>query len=218
MASLRVPEEHRTGLARLLNLSSEDTKKVVSTLENVPITSALRQTLVERLSTLNAILQDSVNEAADALTGLYIVLAHSNEPPSEMANEIADSLKEIGIELKFPDEVPQRLIQLLSFDSLVVSAKAEGFMYEYENVFSTARVHTDIRPIFGLDAHEAPKAGVITHTLNIHYFHEGQHKEINIALDELDIGVIIDALERADIKGESLKSVLEMARLTYIEP
>lgn len=218
MASLRVPEEHRAGLARLLNLSSEDTRKVVSTLESVPITNALRQTLVERLSTLDAILQGNVDEAAEALTGLYIVLAHSNEPPSEMANEITDSLKEIGVELKFPDEVQQRLTQLLSFDSLVVSAKAEGFMYEYENVFSTARVHTDIRPIFGLDAQEPPKAGVITHTLNIHYFHGGEHKEINIALDEIDIGSIIEALDRADNKGESLKSVLEMARLTYIEP
>ena len=218
MASLRVPEEHRAGLARLLNLSSEDTNKVVSTLESVPITNALRQTLVERLSTLGAILQGNVDEAAEALTGLYIVLAHSNEPPSEMANEIAGSLKEIGVELKFPDEVQQRLTQLLSFDSLVVSAKAEGFMYEYDNVFSTARVHTDIRPIFGLDPQEPPRAGVITHTLNIHYFHGGEHKEINIALDEIDIGIIIEALDRADNKGESLKSVLEMARLTYIEP
>src|SRR5216684_2941396 len=111
MASLRVPEEHRAGLARLLNLSSEDTHKVVSTLESVPITNALRQTLVERLSTLGAILQGNVDEAAEALTGLYIVLAHSNEPPSEMANEIAGSLKEIGVELKFPDEVQQRLTQ-----------------------------------------------------------------------------------------------------------
>jgi hypothetical protein len=218
MASLRVPEEDRAGLARLLNLSSQDTQKVVFVLESVPITNALRQALVEKLSSVDTILQGNVNEVADALTGLYIVLAHSNEPPSEMANEVAASLKEVGIELKFPDEVQQRLTQLLSFDSLVVSAKAEGFMYEYENVFSTARVHTDIRPIFGLDAHEAPKAGIITHTLNIHYFHGGQHKEINIALDEIDIGIIIDALERADNKGESLKSVLEMARLTYIEP
>src|SRR6266849_10810726 len=124
MASLRVPEEHRAGLARLLNLSSEDTQKVVSTLENVPITSTLRQTLAEKLSTLDAILQGDVKEAADTLTSLYIVLAHSNEPPSEMANEIADALKEIGAELKFTDEVQQRLIQLLSFESLVVSAKA----------------------------------------------------------------------------------------------
>lgn len=218
MASLTVPEEHRAGLARLLNLSSEDAQKVASTLKSVPITNTLRQTLAERLSTLDAVLQGNVNEAADTLTGLYIVLAHSNEPPSEMASEVADALKEIGIQLKFPDEAQQRLTQLLSFDSLVVSAKAEGFMYEYENVFSTARVHTDIRPIFGLGAQELPKAGVITHTLNIHYFHAGQHKEINIALDEIDIGSIIDALERADNKGESLKSVLEMARLTYIEP
>jgi hypothetical protein len=218
MASLRVPEEDRAGLITLLNLSSEDTQKVVSTLESVPITNTLRQALVERLSTLDTILQGNANEVVEALTGLYIVLAHSNEQPSEMASEIAAALKEIGIELKFPDEVEQRLTQFLSFDSLVVSAKAEGFMYDYDNVFSTARVHTDIRPIFGLDAQESPKAGVITHTLNIHYFHGGQHKEINIALDEVDIGIIADALERADNKGESLKSVLEMARLTYIEP
>lgn len=218
MASLRVPEEDRAGLTRLLNLSSEDTQKVVSTLEGIPITNALRQALAERLSTLDAILQGNVNEVAEALTGLYIVLAHSNEPPSEMANDVAASLKEVGVELKFPDEAQQRLTQLLSFDSLVVSAKAEGFMYEYENVFSSARVHTDIRPIFGLDAQEPPKAGLITHTLGLHYFHGGQHREINIALDEIDIGIIMDALERADNKGESLKSVLEMARLTYIEP
>lgn len=218
MASLTVPKEHQAGLAKLLNLSSEDTQRVISALENVPITNTLRQTLAERFSTLDAIPQGEADEAAETLTALYIVLAHSNDPPSEMASEIADALKEIEIELKFPDEAQERLVQLLSFDSLVVSAKAEGLMYDYENVFSTARVFTDIRPVFGLDAQELPKAGVITHMLSIHYFHGMQHKEINIALDEIDMDNIMDALVRADNKGETLKSVLEMARLTYIEP
>ena len=218
MASLRVPEEHKEGVARLLNLSKEDMEKLLSVLETVPVTSTLRETLVEKLSTLDTILHGDVDEAANTLTALYIVLAYSNEPPSEVADDIAEALKGIGIELKFPDEVRQRLIQLLSFDSFVVSAKAEGLMYEYENVFSTARVFTDIRPVFGIDTQELPKAGIITHMLSIHYFHGGQHKEINIALDEVDIVTIFDALERANNKGESLKSVLEMARLTYIEP
>lgn len=218
MASLTIPKEHQAGLAKLVNLSSEDAQRVVSALKDVPVTNTLRHALAERLSTLDAIAQGDADEAAESLTALYTVLAHSNEPPSEMATEIADALREIGIELKFPDEVQQRLVQLLSFDSLVVSAKAEGLMYDYENVFSSARVFTDIRPVFGLDAEELPKAGVITHMLSIHYFHGMQHKEINIALDEVDMGNIMDAIERADKKGESLKSVLEMARLTYIEP
>lgn len=218
MASLRVPQEHKEGLARFLNLSSEDMQKVVSALETVPITSNLRKTLTERLATVDAIPESNVNEATETLIALYIVLAYSNETQSEVANEIAEALEGIGIELKFPDQTRQRLAQLLSSERLVVSAKAEGLMYEYDNVFSTARVFTDIRPVFGLDPEELPKAGVITHMLSIHYFESGDHKEINIALDELDIDILVNALERANIKSESLKSILEKAQLTYIEP
>lgn len=216
MASITVPEQHRPGLTKLLNLSADDAQKVASALESIPITGELREVLAETLSALDVMPQDDANNTAEALGSLYAVLAYTNESPSEVAADVVEALGEAGIELKSPDEVQQRLAQLLSFDSILVSVKADGLRYEYENTFSTARVSTDIRPIFGLNAEEPPRAAVITHMLSMHYYRGGQHKEISLALDDIDIEIMMDALERASKKGESLKSIFEAARLTHV--
>jgi hypothetical protein len=217
MASLRIPEEHKQGLARLLNLGAEDWQKVLKVLATVPITNTLASTLAEELAHIDSIPPSDLEDVPETLISLYIVLAHSKQEPSEVIEDIQQAL-EGKAELRFPNEVGHRLSQLLDFESLVVSTKAEGLMYEYENIFSTARVVTDIRPVFGFDVEELPKAAVIIHTLSLHYYHEGNHREIRLALDEIDIDDIIEALERASKKAESLKSVLETAQLTYVEP
>jgi hypothetical protein len=223
MASLRIPEEYKGGIVKLLKLSDEDAQKLLSVLQSIPITNTLKQELSEKVFALGTITKSDADEIADALRSLSLVLAYSNEPPSEFVDGLAEAMEESGDEeLKLPDEIrdniKQRLTKFLDIDSLIVSAKAEGVMYEYENVFSTARVLTDIRPVFGLNAEEPPKAATITHMLSIHYSHSGDHKEIQIALDEIDLEDLMDAFERANTKAESLKSILEMAKLFHIEP
>jgi hypothetical protein len=217
MASLRIPDEHKQGLVRLLNLGADDWQKVLNVLAAVPITNTLATTLAEELTHIDGIQSTDLEDVPETLISLYIVLAHSKQEPSEVIEDIQRALEE-NAQLRFPNEISQRLSQLLDFEPLVVSAKAEGLMYEYENIFSTARVVTDIRPVFGFDVEDLPKAAVIIHTLSLHYYHEGNHREIRLALDEFDIDDIIEALERASKKAESLKSVLETAQLTYVEP
>lgn len=223
MASVRIPEQYRGGLAKLLKLSNEDAQKVISVIESIPITDNLRETLAERISSVEAIPKSDVHEITEALVSLYMVLIYTNDPPSEFADELVEAIDESEAEeLRLPEEsrnsAQERLTQFLGIDSIVVSAKAEGIMHEHDNVFSMARVLTDIRPIFGLNAEEPPKAATITHMLSIHYSHGGQHREVHVALDEIDLEVMMDSLERAGKKAESLKSILEMAKLTYIEP
>ena len=222
MASLRIPEEYRGGLVKLLKLSDEQAQKLLSALENTPITNTLIATLSEKVSALGTITESDTDEIASTLWSLYLILSYSNEQPFELADDIVEAIEEIDDELKSTSEtrnnIKQRLTQILGIESFVVSAKAETTMHEHDNVFSIARVSTDIRPVFGLNAEDPPKAATITHMLSIHYSHGGQHEQVNIALDEIDLETIMDALERAGSKAESLKSILEMAKLVHIEP
>ena len=111
-----------------------------------------------------------------------------------------------------------RLIELLDVDSVRVGAKGIEMLFENQRSFLSARIVTEVRPIFGSDPEEAPAGALIVHMLKIIYREEGQDKELFVALDTTDVGVLRDALDRADAKAESLKGFLEAARTTYINP
>jgi hypothetical protein len=223
MASLRVPDEYVGGLAKFLGLSVESGDKLLSALEQSPVSQEPREALKEKLSALGIVPNSDVDDIADAVMSLYFVCAHSDESPSDLAAEITQAINESSSEkLKLPDEtranIKSRLTRLLSVDSFAISVKADSYLYEYDNVFSKAHISTDIRPIFGVNPEEPPKVATLNHMMNIHYYHDGEHKELYLALDAFDLDSLRNVIDRAALKAESLKQVLDAAGLTRIGP
>ena len=58
----------------------------------------------------------------------------------------------------------------------------------------------------------------MVHMLNLSYHHEGELKELYIAMDTLDVEVLREVLDRADLKRQSLKSLLKKLGVTYLDP
>lgn len=111
----------------------------------------------------------------------------------------------------------KRLVALLNVGPLIVSSKAHNIKHEYEKVFGSARVLTDIRPVFGQT--EADVAGVmVTHTLKLIYRVElGEYREIYIAMDNADLVSLRKVLDRADLKKKHLEEIIQKAALPYFE-
>lgn len=85
----------------------------------------------------------------------------------------------------------------------------------YGNNFILCRVISDIRPVFDIEIDESPKAGIILHSLNIHYQsnEEPLHKNITLTLNSDSIKLLKEALTRAENKENSLKRILEMSEM-----
>ncbi len=222
MASLRIPKKYHGGLAKFFLLPEESFQELISSLRSAPFAFDIRETLRKSLLAVEAITPNDAQTITDALLSLYLVRANSDNSTSEFADEFAEAIEASGSEDLQPlsevsANIKTRLSQLLDADSLVLASKANSVMFEHDNIFTKARVLTDIRPVFGANT-EVTQAAMIIHNLRIHYHRGEDHKDFFVAMDTQDVQKLINTLERAKKKAESLKSVLAAANIPYIEP
>ena len=80
----------------------------------------------------------------------------------------------------------------------------------------SSKVISDIRPIFGFNVNEKPKAAVIVHQLHLHY-HQGDekemHKDIYMALDNDDLQNLKETIERAQLKTKILHLMISQSNM-----
>jgi hypothetical protein len=140
--------------------------------------------------------------------------------PQEFADAIADSdliSKAKGFSPEKRKILSDRLTKLLGFDTTVgVTAKAVDVMTEHERIFCSARILSDIRPVFAKTP-EIAEAAVIIHNLQISFHKCGEHKEAYFALDTSDLAKLKQVIERAEKKTTALQAILKQSRLPYLE-
>jgi hypothetical protein len=104
-------------------------------------------------------------------------------------------------------------------ETVGTAAKTGPVLTEHERIFLSARVLTDIRPIFHPNLSEKPNAAVIVHMLRIasrDIF--GSHHAEYFALDANDIRVLKNIADRAIRKEETIKALLADSNVDTIDP
>lgn len=220
---LRVPRQYEEGLAKIRGLSDESAQELLSALRKTPPTynqESLSTAIAEMVDTIAA---SDVGEVVPALLSLYSYRDYSQLEIWDVARGVAQGLEENESKLLrlSADDRPsfeERLAQLLSIDSLGVTVRAGMLSLENEHTFRESRIVTDIRPVFEPDEPEAaPVGAVIVHTLKISYRGDNNAKDFFVALDNEEVRELIGQLERARMKAESLKSLLKMTEVSYID-
>jgi hypothetical protein len=110
------------------------------------------------------------------------------------------------------------LMQVATIKHLQITTKAVWVQMEHLNVFDSARVLTDVRPVFDRDPDAEPDYMVVIHNLKISYSENGEMKEFFVALDSTDLGKIRDVIERAAKKEKSVKSRLIPTGVKFLDP
>lgn len=219
---LRIPKEYQPGFAGLLNLEDATIEELLSALSVAPSVYDIDELAVQLEEKVKTIPLKEARLVISTLISLHGLRAEMGHPPiAEFADAVCRAMDETGNdELKLSDESREqfksRLISLLSGPYLDIATKAVSLLYDHQRAFQTARIITDIRSIFGSDVEDEPRAAILIHMLKIDYIEDRQRKELFVALDDTDIPLLIDALERAKKKAESLKRVLSSTNVAYI--
>jgi hypothetical protein len=218
-ALFQVPEGEVPGLRRLAHVSPDVMSKVASALAraepslavDVLAASAAQQAELDVVDVRSvvvtlwrlAIVQRRLELSADQFV---TALTRSLGENSEWTPEDAQSWGAVSSTLR----------GILSPDlPLAVAAKAADLVVEQHLLFCTARVLTDLRPVFDDSASEV-QAFVPVHTLAV-TCHEGpETRRIYIAMDSNDVAQLREHLERAERKEKILKSRLERAAMPTI--
>jgi len=222
MAPLTIPKKHHAGIAKILLLPEDEFQRLLANLENAPFTFDFKPVLRNVITSVEGMPAEDTAGVVDALFSLFIAHSISDKTSEQFIAAFSQALSESPSEelrsaAESPERVTSRLVQLFGVGSISLAAKASSIMFDYDHVFYKARVLTDVRPVFGDSAEEA-KAVMIIHNLRIHYHQAEQHKDFFVALDAKDVQKLIDALERAKTKAETLKTMLAAANVPYIEP
>jgi hypothetical protein len=164
---------------------------------------------------------DEAESVFDAISSLHRVRAYSEVPVEEFIVDVCESLTEHGdLSPLAQPAFRERLGRLLEIEALRVAGKAIALHTEYENLFCSARVLTDARPIYGDDPSAPPTAMIINHTLKLDYHTGGggHIAEFYVALGSRDLQELHEVLIRAEKKAKSLGAVLGNAHVRLIDP
>lgn len=202
------------GLAAIRDLGAEGIQSIIEKFEKLQ-TTPLRpievhqvleeilpdhkdalETVTQQLMSLYALLRQRSLDADTVLEGLQYGIDHAPEDQRWEERKLAE-WRELQPQLK----------NLLSLRKLWLVAKALDLAYEYANLLQSARILTDIRPVFNENGDEI-EGTVISHTLRLYYDNpEGIHS-LSVALDKEDIEAIHENCERALRKAEAAKCLM----------
>lgn len=212
MASLRIPESHRVGLAKLRQISDENTEAIVSALQRLPLTTIGRKDMTSAISTAVPNLPaGDVEKIAGTLFALYIVRASADVSLTKFAVDVSCALRDGGEQ--FTEEefarFKERMEKLLGVETFLATSKALSLQVDHENAFCEAKILTDVRTVFGANPEGQPVGFVITHILKIGHHDAGaNHRDFYVALDEDDLMALRGMVERAEKKATSIASLM----------
>lgn len=213
-----IPEKYKVGLKILVEMDGPSFHNLLDTINESPIVFNAEN----MARSINSYSQNDIKSVLKSASSLLIVRERREVTTSELVQEVCNLYfkdKDKSNDFQY-DNLNKRLSDLLNSEKLFLSSKPIDVLSEYENIFIQGRIVSDIRPVFGLDVEEEPKAAMIVHSLRIHYRHneEEEHKDIHLALSEEDVRDIKKILERAEKKTKTLKALIEKSKMTYLDP
>lgn len=221
MSILRIPDRLKSALRQVSSLSDETMESIVAALSSMKpalYDGKAAQRLGPNIVGMSS--DEDFIKLLDAVISLYMAKSSGSRTASEIAGDVLESLNDVrpasseslGVD---EDIFRQRIIRLLSIDAVEVCAKATALQAEYPRLLTSARVITDIRPVFARNLDSNPTA-LIVHNLKIEYLEGGEITDIFLALDESDLDILIKTLERAKLKQAALESFLDAKGLPLI--
>jgi hypothetical protein len=165
---------------------------------------------------------DDVHRTLRTIWNLRRVADSLQIPPAELPETIIATLEkyaptrwkhnELEEWRKTIPEVAAFLEQLNPEHPLNIGRKAEQLAYLHQNVLTTTRVVTDVRPVFDVPAQRILEA-LVLHTLFIEYSDGDQDHRIAFALDADDLAQLRRLCDRAELKAGALKAAMREMKL-----
>jgi hypothetical protein len=200
LAALSVPAPYRKALRELATLPDESAERLISGLQNI----APFQTVEELRAVVRDALEQADGELADWLIPALLSLSGQlrGEPGIQLAAVLSESA-DLDLPSDARTQLRSRMETILATDALKSTAIAVELLTQHHRNYQTARVLTDIRPVFSSDVHDRPNGTVIVETLQLQTWdREGNSETLYIAMDKADLlelrSVIDRALEKTD--------------------
>lgn len=218
MKKLQIPEDDVALLKKWL--ASEDREPIESVLQaleaEAPALSLGR--LAKRVADRAGVLQEDLQPLLRVFLSVVNTIANfDDEDRKDAASIVFHSVVGDVADATQRERFLQRFERISQAKSIEITGKALGVLQEDQNGFCTARIVSQLRPIFSEEPLE-PKATVIIHQLKLvyHVGPEGDRDEIFVATTKEDLLGLRAVIDRALAKHEKLVSTAEKAGIPML--
>lgn len=214
MVRLQVPKEYHSIFDELVALDEARYQALIAALSiEAPLS---KRSLAESMAQTCGWDPQGAGSMLEALLSLSTVRVFHNLTEADVAEALAESW-ENAQQTALPDLFRERVEAVLASRAVAIMSHASEITSEHQNVFQSARILTDIRPVFWPGPDEVVGA-VLTQTLKIDYYHGTEPRTFFVALDGEDLIKLRAVLERAERKTASALHLFEQADLPRIDP
>ncbi len=219
--SIVIPDEAVPGLVLLASLNQEVFDLLTAAFEKVSACSS-RKELTRQVRSFDEKLRKApIRDIVDVVIGLYTIL--EEDIPVEFVVEAlsngieeAEGLKNLSDTLR--EELKGRIDKVLSIGGgLALISKAAEVTNDHEKSFSSVRILTDLRPLFGDKTEAAPIGFSILHTLKLVFQEDFVSKEVFVVLNPTELQTLDKCVQRAKEKEQSLTNLLKETKLQLIK-
>ena len=216
---LAIPKSQRESFKQFISLPDDKWGSLLRALEAAGPTISARA-LAKHVSLDVDLSAEQLRQVLVVAGSLYVTRDQRGVSVEEFAEAVVEEAVHEGLVASdnsaATSKLKERISRLLTLDhSLGVSAKATLLLLSHKNPLLTARIFTDIRPVFTGDEDPTPRAAVIVHTLELVTRTDGRELSHYIALDSTDLSTLKRVIDRAIHKEASLKTI--MASLPLVE-
>jgi hypothetical protein len=216
MPPLNIPPEERGAITTIQSLSVPLFDQFISAMKAAPPIANPKE-MAKRISKqVSGIPLEKLTAVLSTLYTLYYIRDLAGVTPSTFLADLMDGIsksQDLKMTAKDVTKLRSMFERILDIDSLNTVSKAARLQRDGERLYCTAKILSDIRPVFGHDANARPSGAVLTHDLRLSY-HEGkEHKEFHVVLDSDDLAALAGVLERARSKDKTLREFLKETKL-----
>jgi hypothetical protein len=220
MTPVRLPPTLLPLVLRIASIDDHLFDKLLHAVNTMPSTVD-RDTIVKHaLQVCKDDNEDEVRASVEGSLGLRSIFDYQDLPEDDFISGLVVSLatsKDDAARNFNAERFSHRVARLLESESLAIRAKALQLLFESRRHIVGSRVLTDARPIFGEDATQAPLAAIITHTLRLQFHESEGSRELFFSFDTQDIASLIEALNRALEKDDSIRRYFANKGLPIID-
>ena len=213
-----IPEDYNEGFIKLAVLDNSSFSTLIDNLSKQEVNKAISR-LAANVVANTDLSKEDIKEIFFSIAYLIPYLEEESEI-DEIADDVVESLSESGLVHNGLKEVfKERIIKLLKDKKIFYAYKSTDIITENSKLFISAKILTDIRPIFDLNAETPPTVGVTLHKLHIHYQADSAapHQDFYITLGSADIQELLSVLFRAEEKEKSIQEIYKKSGMTNLE-
>ncbi|MCG6553523.1 MAG: hypothetical protein L7F77_14465 [Candidatus Magnetominusculus sp. LBB02] len=212
-----LPEELIGCLSTFNTIDIEDVQAIIDKLSNIDVLPILPSGLQKIIEEALPSKSDKAAPVFELLMSLYTMRRQTDMSADDFLESILFSVEKAEKPWSEEDfsKLKDRksiLQNLLSLSAVWNVAKGLDLFYAYDCLLRSAKIMTDIRPIFNENATEI-QGSIISYTIRLYLDSIEGRRTLSIALDEKDVKNLLKQCERALRKAETSKSFMQANRI-----